>query len=144
MDIYTVLKNDHDKVRELLASIGKKKDDSLFQQLKTELTVHNEAEEEALYEPLTAKAGKLKIMVKVGHTEHDLVMKMLNQIEKNKNEEEWKSLFTVIKKSIEAHINMEENELFDLAQKHFSAKEAQEIAKNMQELKKQYKVELTK
>ena len=31
MDIYTVLKNDHDKVRELLASIGKKKDDSLFQ-----------------------------------------------------------------------------------------------------------------
>ena len=83
-------------------------------------------------------------MVKAGHTEHDLVMKMLNQIEKIKNEEEWKSLFTVIKKSIEAHINMEENELFDLAQKHFSAKEAQEIAKNMQELKKQYKVELTK
>ncbi|MCP5378662.1 MAG: hemerythrin domain-containing protein [Rickettsiaceae bacterium] len=139
-----IMINDHDKVRELLASIGKKKDNSLFQQLKTELIVHNEAEEEVLYKPLTAKAGKLKIMVKVGHTEHDLVMKMLNQIEKNKNEEEWKSLFTVIKKSIEAHINMEENELFNLAQKHFSAEEAQGIAENMQVLKKQYKAELTK
>lgn len=142
MNIYALLKKDHDKVKELLASIEKKKDASLFQQLKNEIIVHNEAEEEALYEPLAAKAGKLKIMVKAGHSEHDLVMKMLNQIEKIKDEEEWQSLFAVIKKSIEAHINMEENELFDLAKKHFSSKEAEEIAKNMKELKEQYKAEL--
>jgi len=142
MDIYALLKRDHDKVKELLSSIEKKKDHSLLKQLKNELLVHNEAEEEVVYEPLTAKAGKLKIMVKSGYTEHDLVSKMLHKIEKIEDEEEWERLFTVIKKSIESHIDKEENELFAVARKHFSDKTAEELASDMQELKKKYQEEL--
>jgi len=60
---------------------------------------------------------------------------MLKQLDKVKNEDERTRLFSVIKKSMEAHIEMEEEDLFKLAEKHFSAKEAQEMAARMNQIK---------
>jgi len=138
MDIYELLKKDHDKVKKLLATIEKKKDQALFEELKKEVIIHSEAEEEAFYEPLKNKSGKLKIMVDAGHDEHDLVMDMMKQIEKVENDEEWMRLFSVIKKSLESHILMEEDDIFDLGKKHFSSVEAKEIAIKMSEQKDKY------
>lgn len=138
MDIYQLLKSDHDKVKKMLASLEKKKDLKLFKELKQEVIAHAEAEEEAFYEPLQSKAGELKIMVKTGHKEHDLTMDMLKRLDKIEDDEGWMSLFAVIKKSLEAHILMEEEDIFDLAKKHFSSLEAKEIATNMTKLKKDF------
>ena len=97
--------------------------------------MHNEAEEEAFYEPLQTKVGKLKIMVKAGHEEHDLVIQMMKQINKVDDDQEWKRLLSVIKKNLKAHILMEEEDIFDLSKKYFSAKEAKEMADNMGKIK---------
>ena len=59
MQIYDLLKTDHDKVKDLLTSIEKKQDSELFQQLKKEMIIHNEAEEEVFYRRLHEKAGNL-------------------------------------------------------------------------------------
>jgi hypothetical protein len=135
MEIYELLKKDHDKVLKLLQSIEEKKDRSLFSNLKKEVIIHSEAEEEAYYEPLQSIAGKLKIMIKAGHEEHDLVMKMMKQLDKIEDEEEWMSLFSVVKQSLEAHIKMEEKDLFDLGRKHFKLEEAKAMAEDMNKLK---------
>lgn len=57
MKIYDLLKKDHDKVKKLLASIKSKKDSDLFNELKKEVIIHSEAEEEAFYKPLQKQAG---------------------------------------------------------------------------------------
>jgi len=143
MQIYDLLKTDHDKVKDLLTSIEKKQDSELFQQLKKEMIIHNEAEEEEVfYRRLHEKAGNLKIIVTAGNSEHELVIKMLKQLDKIENKEEWLQLFSVVKKSIEAHITMEEQNIFALAKKHFSNQEAEDIgskmADNKQKLLKKY------
>ncbi len=136
-NIYDVLKQDHDEVKSLLNQLSNKKDYKLFKELQLKVVAHNEAEEEVFYEPLQKKAGKLKIMVKAGHEEHDLTMEMMKQISQLDNDEEYQALFQVIKKSLEAHIKMEEEDLFKLAEKHFSAKEAEEMATEMAQAKKE-------
>lgn len=142
MQIYDLLKTDHDKVKDLLTSIEKKQDSELFQQLKKEMIIHNEAEEEVFYRRLHEKAGNLKIIVTAGNSEHELVIKMLKQLDKIENKEEWLQLFSVVKKSTEAHITMEEQNIFALAKKHFSNQEAENIgskmADNKQKLLKKY------
>jgi len=142
MQIYDLLKTDHDKVKDLLTSIEKKQDSELFRQLKKEMIIHNEAEEEVFYRRLHEKAGNLKIIVITGNSEHELVIKMLKQLDKIENKEEWLQLFSVVKKSIEAHITMEEQNIFALAKKHFSNQEAEDIgskmADNKQKLLKKY------
>ena len=100
MHIYDLLKKDHDKVKKLLATIEKKKDTKLFQELKKEVEMHSKAEEEAFYQPLQSKLGKIKIIVKTGHDEHDLVMAMMKKIDKVDDEQEWMELFSVIKKKL--------------------------------------------
>lgn len=135
MQIYDILKKDHDKVRKLLSSIEEKMDRELFAELKKEVTLHSDAEEETFYEPLQEKAGKSKIVVKNAHTEHELVTKIMKQLDKIDEEEEWLQLFAVMKKSLEAHIKMEEEDMFALAKKLFTSVEATEMASDMKEKK---------
>jgi hemerythrin superfamily protein len=135
MNIYDLLKNDHDKVKKILATIEKKKDTKLFEELKKEVEIHSEAEEEAFYQPLQSKLGKIKIIIKTGHDEHDLVMAMMKKIGKVDDEQEWMELFSVIKKSLESHIVMEEEDIFYLGKKHFTSKEGEEAATKMKKLK---------
>lgn len=136
MQIYDVLKKDHDKVKNLLNLIEKNTDKDLFNELKQEVAMHTDLEEEIFYEPLQSKAGDIKIIVKGAHAEHDLVEKMIKQLEKLNNDEEWELLFSVMKKNLEAHIKMEEEDMFSLAKKHFSSQEAHKMASEMTEKKK--------
>jgi len=139
MKIHDLLKQDHDKVKELLAHLEHRKDLKVFKQLKSELIAHSEAEEEAYYEPLKEKLGNLSIAIEVGHEEHNLTMEMMDQLEIIEDNAEWKSLFSVIKKCVEAHIAMEESDIFHLASKHITADESKKMAEEMQALKEKYK-----
>ena len=137
MKIYEILTKDHDKLKQLMNKISKAPDPDLFSELKKEVILHSEAEEEVFYHPLEKKAGDLKIIVESGRTEHDTVMDMIDQIDKIEDEEEWISLFSVIKKSLEAHLLMEEKDIFDLSKKYFSNEQAQEMGENMKKRKKE-------
>ena len=143
MKIYDLLKEDHNKVKGVVSSLIKKYDPQLAEELATELTLHSKAEEEAFYKPLKSKAGKLKIIVDGGHEEHDLTIKMIEQLSKIKNnDKERSSLLSVIQKSLEAHINKEEDDMFKIAKERFSDKEAEKMSITMQEVKEKVKKKL--
>jgi hypothetical protein len=62
-------------------------------------------------------------------------MAMMKKIGKVDDEQEWMELFSVIKKSLESHIVMEEEDIFYLGKKHFTSKEGEEAATKMKKLK---------
>ena len=70
-------------------------------------------------------------------------MEMMKQMDKIQDEEEWMSLFSVVKKSLESHILMEEEDIFSLSKKHFSSEEAKKMAEDMdkekEKMEKKYK-----
>jgi hypothetical protein len=135
MKIYDLLKSEHDKFKESLDKISNKKDLKLFEELRKEIIAHSEAEEEALYEPLQTKIGRLSIIIDIGHEEHDMAMDMMDELVEIDDDEEWDNLFSVFKKSIESHIKMEEEDIFKVAQRHLTDEEAKEIARKMTKLK---------
>lgn len=117
MKIYDLLIEDHNKVKGLLDTLMRKYDPKLFKELANELTLHNEAEEAAFYEPLRSKAANLEVIVNGAHEEHDLTIEMVDQLEKLTDEED----------------------IFKFAEKHFTDKQAQEMVSTMQQAKERFK-----
>lgn len=138
MDIYLSLKKDHKEVKDMLSKLERKPDDTkTLNDLKKELILHNEAEEKAFYKPLKKKLGKMGIVSEAGEKEHDLAMSLIDCYTKMESENnEKKTLLLIIKKTIEAHIEVEEKEIFELARKHLSTDEAREINNEFEEIKK--------
>ena len=67
--IYETLKSDHDKHRELLKKLAETSGDSstrrkFWAEFYYDVGAHAAAEEEAFYQPLQSKLGKIKIIIK--------------------------------------------------------------------------------
>ncbi|MGZ3768755.1 MAG: hemerythrin domain-containing protein [Bdellovibrio sp.] len=149
MEIYDVLKKDHQEVKKLLNEIEKYLDEErfdeaqdLFDTVKTEIIAHSKSEEEVFYQPLKAilKEKHDEELPWQGEQEHHVVSLLLNELARLElEEEEWKAKLKVVKELVEHHVEEEENEIFAVAKKTFSHEEAEEIAANMEELKEQYK-----
>lgn len=137
MDIYEVLRADHQEIKEIMTSLAKKKNEELFHEFQEKMIAHNKAEEEIFYDALTSKLDSLEIIPKAGTKEHDLASKIIDKLAKIDDEAEWKILFSLLKKTIEAHVKKEEEDVFSLAEKHFSATEAKEMGKAMKSRKKE-------
>ncbi len=102
--------------------------------------MHNPAEEECFYKPLIRKIGDLGLVIKEGENEHGNVMKLIEQYElMSEKSKERKILLSFIKKSLEGHIDKEENEVFKLAKEHLDKDEASEMEKNFQIAKEKIK-----
>ncbi|MGZ3781675.1 MAG: hemerythrin domain-containing protein [Pseudobdellovibrionaceae bacterium] len=149
MDIYQLLKKDHRQVKKLLKEIKDLLEDEhfdeaqeLFEMLKTEVVAHSKAEEEVFYEPLKAiiKDKHEEELPWEGEQEHHVVSLVLNELSRLElEEEEWQAKIKVLSDLINHHIEVEEDDIFDVAKNNFSDQEAEEIAQNMEEMKEQYK-----
>lgn len=139
MEIYELLKKDHELVKTLLNKLEIHFDPAILEELKTELWAHSKAEEEIFYTPLKAKIGNLELLVDGAHEEHKLAMKMLEKAGEVERSEERLAIISTAKKSIEAHIFKEETDFFKLAQKHFSPAEAKAMAETMSQIKEKLK-----
>lgn len=131
MDIYAALQNDHNEVKEILKKLQASPDnDDLLDQLKKELLIHNKAEEETFYSPLKQKLHSLDVVLDFSEKEHKVIDEMINKFEevrKNIGDNDRRLLLQLIEKSILAHVDKEENEIFELAKNCFSSTEAQDI-----------------
>lgn len=141
MDIYSYLKKDHKEVKDILSKLEKDPADTkMAGNLKKEMLLHNKAEEKAFYHPLKAKLGEIGIISEAGEKEHDLAMSLIDcYIKIDFKNKEKKILLSIIKKAIEAHIQVEEQEIFALAKKYFSNEEAKEINNEFEEIKEKMK-----
>jgi hemerythrin-like domain-containing protein len=142
MNAIELLKDDHDKVKKLLADgekTGESKPDkrrSIFEELKREMMVHEQIEEEIFYKELRAHP-KAKDLVLEGIEEHNVVDTIMGQLEVTEPTDEfWGAKFKVMRESIEHHIEDEEGEMFPTAKKVFDATELDDLGTRMQKMKK--------
>ncbi len=141
MDALTLLKDDHDRVKKLLAD-GEKTTEraevgrtELFGTLKEEMLIHERIEEEIFY-PALKSHPKAKDIVLEGYEEHHVVDEVMGELEATDvTDETWAAKFKVMKENIEHHIEEEEGEMFTQARSVFSADELESLGARMNELK---------
>ena len=148
MDAITMLKTDHDKVRELLTELestterGVKIRSELFATIKGELTIHEIIEEEIFYPELKAHP-KAKDIVLEGYEEHHVVDLLMSELESlDVTDETWGAKALVMKENIEHHIEEEEGEMFKTARQVFDAAELEDLGARMAERKTSAQQEL--
>jgi hemerythrin-like domain-containing protein len=148
MDAITLLKTDHDKVKQLLEELestterGVKTRTELFATIKGELTVHEIIEEEIFY-PELKEHPKAKDIVLEGYEEHHVVDEIMSELESTPvDDETWGAKAKVMKENIEHHIEEEEGEMFKTARSVFERDELEDLGARMEARKTQAKQEL--
>ena len=138
MDAIALLKEDHDKVKKLLAELettterGIKTRTELFATIKGELTVHEIIEEEIFYPELKAHP-KARDIVLEGYEEHHVVDLLMSELESlDVSDETWGAKASVMIENIEHHIEEEEGEMFQKARQVFDRDELEELGKAME------------
>jgi len=141
VDAIALLKEDHEKVKKLMAELettterGVKTRTELWAKLLKELTVHENIEEEIFYPALRDKP-KAKDIVLEAMEEHHLVDDIVAQIKDTPvDDEHWGAKFKVAKENVEHHIEEEETEMFKIARQVFSKEELEDFGTQMAEAK---------
>jgi iron-sulfur cluster repair protein YtfE (RIC family) len=137
MDALQLLKDDHDKVKKLLADgdatteRAEKTRTELLAKIKQELTVHEDIEETIFY-PALKDHPKAKELVLEAYEEHNVVDTVMGELEATEvTDERWTAKFTVMKENIEHHIEEEEGEMFKQARSVFDAAELETLGERM-------------
>jgi hemerythrin superfamily protein len=148
MDAITMLKNDHDKVKGLLAELestterGVKTREELFATIKGELTVHEVIEEEIFY-PALKSHPKAQDIVLEAYEEHHVVDLLMGELESlDVRDNTWGAKAIVMKENIEHHIEEEEGEMFKKARQVFDRQELQDLGEQMAQRKTSAQQEL--
>ena len=148
MDALKLLKEDHDRIKPLLAEIketterAEKTRSELFSRIKEELTVHEVIEEEIFY-PTLKEHPKAKEIVLEGYEEHDVVNILMGELDgMEPTDERFGSKVTVMAENIEHHIEEEEGEMFAKARQVFDADELEELGNRMVSRKESARQEL--
>ena len=139
VDALTLLKKDHDLVKDLMQRVEKEKDveerTSMFEQLIDELTIHERIEEEIFY-PALQKLPKAKEDVLESFEEHHLVDQIVTGLDNTPlDAETWPAKFTVLRENVEHHIQDEEEKLFPKAEKLLGREKLGELGAKMADLK---------
>jgi hemerythrin-like domain-containing protein len=139
MNVIDYLENDHHEVLNLIKKLqdtsprAVKTREALFQQIRTELALHEIAEEKVLY-PALKKENKSLILE--SYEEHHVVDRILEELaETPAADETWIAKLTVMRENLEHHIEEERKEVFKLAKKLFDKTSLQRMAAQMQEIK---------
>ena len=147
MDIFEVLKKDHETVLDLLDKLessssraGKSRQKHL-DQLKQELLPHMYAEENYFYQLIldntTDKEDREKVFE--GLEEHKAARTVLADIEAiSATDEHWHPDIKVLKELISHHIEEEESDIFDVAEDAID--DPEEAAEKFNAMKKEAKV----
>jgi hemerythrin-like domain-containing protein len=143
MDIYKLLKQDHDAVKAIFKDLeatseqASQKRETLFAELNTELTLHALAEEKLLY-PLLKDAEESRELTLEAVEEHKVVKKLLKELEAgDKASEQWLAKLKVLKENVEHHVEEEEGELFKKAKKVISSEEAELLGDEVEDFKEE-------
>ena len=143
MDAITLLRKDHQKVKELFGEVERaedpKKRKELFDQIMTELTVHERIEEEIFYPAVEkrARTKEVKEMMIESYLEHGFVDRIAADVLATKPDDEtWKAKVKIMKEQLEHHAFEEEEEkLFPKVEEMFSKEELADLGTEMGDLK---------
>ena len=137
MDIYSLIRQDHQRVRELFAKL---EDDSgaseqrapLFAQLKQELTAHRAAEEATFYAALST-LPEISDRIEAALEEHVDIDELLQELaELDAENEVFAAQLAELREEVEHHVEEEEGEIFDEARELLTDEQAERIAQEME------------
>lgn len=144
MQIYDVLKADHDTLKQLLDELvglpeGASFRSDLVQQIRDELIPHARAEEAVFYNPLRAAGASSVMHSYLEHIQAETHLRALQA--KDKMDLDTRTTANRLRDSLMSHIQDEESKIFQEARKYFSAEEAELMAKAFEKLKTEVKPE---
>ena len=150
MDIYAYLKKDHKAVASLMDQVIASSDPTerrrLFETIKTELTLHADSEEQTFYKAVedATRAKAVEEQMEHAHHEHDDIREYLVKLsDLAAEDEQWIETFGEFKHAVSHHVEEEEGDVFEKARKYLDHNDAVELAKEMDELKQQYRAKIT-
>ena len=135
MDAFTLLKADHQKVAQLFerleAASGKRKL-SVFEEIKAELDLHAQIEEEIFY-PALEQPSETRDLTLEAYEEHAIVKKLLRELSgAGTADDEWEAKAKVLQEAVEHHVDEEENELFEKAEQALGEEEIEELGQRLE------------
>jgi hemerythrin superfamily protein len=143
MDIYSLIKKDHEEVaslfRRLKAAEGfSETSEQLFAQLREELELHAHAEARVLY-PALQEAEGTQELVEEALDDHELAQDLLDELAASRMDDEaWNKKLAVLEEHVEDHVEGEEGDIFDVARQLFSAEQTAELTQRWQTAKQEY------
>lgn len=146
-DVFTLLKADHDRHREMLAKIDETHGDSperreLFEAFRIEVSAHANAEEQSLY---AVMLGDADLQDKGRHSvaEHKEIDDFLEELQDtDMSSPGWLATFRKMKHRYEHHIDEEEDEIFKAAEEALSRSCENDLGKKFAKRKTAEKAEL--
>ena len=145
MDAFELLKKDHEKVSGIFEKLettterGVKTREELFTQLKQELDIHAQIEEQIFY-PALEEAKETHEITLEAFEEHAVVKQLLAELEQlSKDDETWGAKLKVLQENVEHHVEEEEGEMFSGARKVLSSEQIEALGSRMEAAKKEQK-----
>jgi hemerythrin-like domain-containing protein len=140
MEIYEVLKKDHEEVKQLLDELVNLADDDdyryvLITEISNALIPHSRAEESVFYNTLRAVNADKKVVFH-GFQEHMEAETLLRTLQvMDKLDFGWKGVAQKLRDAIYHHVEEEESDIFEEARRAFTSEEATVMAEAFEELK---------
>lgn len=140
MDALELLKQDHQKVKELLGAAketdDRKEQKQLFKEIKTELETHARIEETIFY-PAMQEHMELKDMVFESIEEHRQVKTLLRELSRvTPGSDKFKAKLKVLNDNVEHHAEEEEEgKMFPKVRKAFNSTELEELGQELEAAK---------
>ena len=142
LDALELLKEDHQRVKELFEEVDATEDDKqkrkLFKEIKKELETHTRIEESVFY-PVMEEYEELKDMVLESIEEHKQVKQLLRELGKlGKNSDKFGPKLKVLQENVEHHAEEEEEEkMFPKIVKLLDASELEALGEELEAAKHQ-------
>jgi hemerythrin-like domain-containing protein len=137
MNATELLRQDHREVDNLIAMLEDTTtaSTSLFEQLKTSLTLHAQVEEEIFY-PAMEEFEEAEELVTESYEEHAEVKDLLEEMTGlNPQDEEFQDLLTQLKDSVQQHVEEEEAEMFPQAEELLGEDRLETIGNEIEQAK---------
>lgn len=140
MNIYTRLKRDHEKQRELCETLaathsGSQNRANLWEELKTELEAHAAAEEQVFYSVLMKKPDGTEEARHSVH-EHQEMTKLINELDAmDQSSDIWIKKFGKLKHQVVHHVDEEESDIFPAARKIIDGEVADDMTTDFDDRK---------
>ena len=144
MSLYEMLHRDHEKVKSLFEQLDAAGDDqesrreALFSDLYRELDIHTQAEEKYFYSRLRGETDTREMTLE-SLDDHKLAKRLLTELDSmDKGTPEWRFKCRTLRDTVEGHVEMEEQQLFPLAQRILDDEEAAGIAEDIESYKEEH------
>ena len=149
MDILDTIRDDHDRMREMLESILQADEFEMpglrrpFNQLKLLFEAHSKAEEAVLY-PLLIEFQEAREHILEAYEEHHVVDVLMGELSREQpdDRERWLAKLSVAGTLLQYHIDEEEGASFEIAQEVMSEEQLQQLTETFLQQKEIVKLSL--